>query len=69
MTVHASQTDIFHSKEIKEAMPMWTAGKMLHKIILYRNKMYNYHSKLLKLGVSKKNSPVWKILLKSLTLA
>ena len=37
MTVHASQTDIFHSKEIKEAMPMWT-GKMLHKIILYTNK-------------------------------
>lgn len=37
MTVHASQTNIFHSKEIKEAMPMWT-GKMLHKIILYRNK-------------------------------
>jgi len=36
-TVQASQTDIFHSKEIKEAMPMWT-GKMLHKIILYRNK-------------------------------
>lgn len=80
MTVHASQTDIFHSKEIKEALPMWT-GKMLHKIILYRNKtvltskskVFNvqpyYHSKLLKLGVSKKNSPVWKILLKSLTLA
>lgn len=37
MIVHASQTNIFHSKEIKEAMPMWT-GKMLHKIILYRNK-------------------------------
>lgn len=37
MTVHASHTDIFHSKEIKEAMPMWTS-KMLHKIILYRNK-------------------------------